>query len=142
MRILEVLRNIRFNTRTSPRLEACWHKPFTKDKNCLFKHPTLASLEAEISQNIRQGLSCPNHWQFHLAWVIEVQQIINDIFQISSDLAILFGYSLGIRGFALKEGLDLLYVTHSFHGLLHQFEIDYLSVLLFFLSKFEFTHQH
>ena len=142
MRILEVLRNIRFDTRTSPRLEARWHEPFTKDKNCLFGHPTLASLEADIAQNIGQGLSRPNHWQFHLARVIEVRQIINDIFQISSDLAILFGYSLGIRGFALKEGLDLSYVTHSFHGLLHQFEIDYLSVLLFFLSKFEFTHQH
>jgi len=93
-------------------------------------------------QNIGQGLSRPNHWQSHLARVIEVRKVINDIIQISSELAILFGYQLGIRRFALKQQLDLSHVTHPFHGLLHHFEIDYISVVLFFLSNFKFAHQH
>ena len=141
-RILNVLKNIRFDTRTSPRLEACWHEPISKDDLHFIGHTTYASLETEISQNIGQDLRRPNHWQFHLARVIEVRKVINDIIQISSELAILFGYQLGIRGFALKQQLDLSHVTHPFHGLLHHFEIDYFSVLLFFLSKFEFDQQH
>ena len=142
MRILDILKNIRFDTRTSPRLEARWHEPIAPDKLSSIGHTTYAGLEADISQTIGQGLSRPNHWQFHLARVIEVHKVINDILQISSELAILFGYQLGIRGFALKQQLDLSHVTHSFHGLLHSFEIDYISVLLFFLSNFKFAHHH
>ena len=142
MRVLDTLRNIWFDTRTSPRLEARWHEPITEDKLLSVGHLTYASLEAEISQNIGQGLSRPNHWQFHLARVIEVCKTINDIIKVSNELATHFDYSLGIHGFALKQHLDLSNVTHSFHSLLHRFEVDYFCVLLFFLSDVGFTHQY
>jgi hypothetical protein len=139
-RVLEALKNIRFDTRTSPRFETRWRDFIPEDKLSKVGHPNYASLEAELAQNIGQGLSRPNHWQFHLGRVIEVRKTINNIIQSGSDLALLFGYSLGIRGFALKQCLDLEDITHSFHGLLHQFEIDYICVLLFFLAHFGFTY--
>jgi hypothetical protein len=142
MHILDTLRNIRFDTRTSPHLEARWHEPITEDKLSSVGHSTYASLEAEISQNIGQGLSCPNHWQFHLARVIKVRKTINDIIKVSNELVTHFDYLLGIHGFTLKQHLDLSNITHSFHSLLHQFEVDYFCVLLFFLSDAGFTHQY
>ena len=140
MRVLEILKNIRFDTRTSPRFKTRWHDFIPEDKLGQIGLPNYTSLEAELAQNIGQELSRPNHWQFHLGQVIEVRKTINSIIQSSSDLALLFGYSLGIRGFALKQCLDLEDITHSFHGLLHQFKIDYICVLLFFLAHFGFTY--
>ena len=124
--------------RTSPCFEARWHESLTPNQLNLLGYSKFTTLKASLAQNISQGLTWPNHWQYHLAWLIEACKIINDIIKIESGLTVHFGFSMGICGFALKEQIDTSTNEYRIHGILHPFEIKYISVLMFFLRNLEF----
>ena len=104
-------------------------------------YPSTASLAHGLSWDIGFGCTRPNYWQYHLTRIIEVRTTINNILQAGSELAMLFGYPLGIRGFALKENLDTSVEGFAVNGILHPFENSYIVVLHFFLWNYGFTYQ-